>query len=163
MREVRLHPLTHAPTGLPTRRRALALSASRSNPHPQADIIGSLDACIDSGTDDTLFPERLARRLGIDLDTAPAGEVQRAGQGALPVHYASIGLLLTDGFESYEWNAIVGFVPGTLRWPLLGRAGFLEYFDVEFRGLHREVNPVAQPFLSRATGHSSEKNALIWT
>jgi len=55
------------------------------------------------------------------------------------VHYASVTMLLTDGYESCEWDAIVGFSTVPMRWALLGHAGFLEFFDVELFGARREV------------------------
>jgi hypothetical protein len=46
---------------------------------------------------------------------------------------------VSDGVEACEWSAIVGFVDLPLRWAILGHAGFLDYFDTEFLGAHREV------------------------
>ena len=49
--------------------------------------------------------------------------------------YARVQLRITDGLvETYEWTAVVGFVPTRLRYALIGYAGFLKYFDAEFRG-----------------------------
>jgi len=38
-----------------------------------------------------------------------------------------------------EWTAVVGFVAIRLNYNLLGHAGFLQYFDTEFRGADRMV------------------------
>jgi len=64
--------------GLPTRRPAYSLGGARVRYRPivPVHIIGPqllppLDACIDCAADDTLFPVRLASRLGIDLTGAP--------------------------------------------------------------------------------------------
>ena len=50
-----------------------------------------------------------------------------------------VDLLITDARETYRWSALVGFVPMRLHYQLLGHAGFLEYFEAEFRGRDREV------------------------
>jgi hypothetical protein len=102
-------------------------------------ILPLVDACVDCASDDTLFPEQLARRLGINLSTAPQGEVRPTGKTTFGVRYAHVTLLLSDGRETLEWAAIVGFTAAPLRWPLLGQAGFLEYLDAELRGSRREV------------------------
>ena len=47
---------------------------------------------------------------------------------------------MTGVGEAYQWTAVVGFVDGaTLPRPLLGHAGFLQFFDAEFRGADLEV------------------------
>jgi len=46
---------------------------------------------------------------------------------------------LSDGIEAYEWEAIVGFIDKPLHWPLLGHAGFLDFFDVNLLGHGRET------------------------
>jgi hypothetical protein len=102
-------------------------------------VLPPIDGCIDSASDDTIFPQRLARRLGINLASAPPGESQPVGQAALPIKYARVTLLLADGFETCEWEAIIGFADVPLRWALLGLAGFLQYFDAELRGARREL------------------------
>jgi hypothetical protein len=94
-------------------------------------VLHPIDGCIDCATDDTLFPEHLAHRLGIDLTNAPQGQAQPPGHAPILVLYHRVTLLLTDGFETCEWEAIVGFVALPLRWALLGHAGFLDFFDAE--------------------------------
>ena len=45
----------------------------------------------------------------------------------------------TDGSqETYEWPAVIGFTP-TLRYPLFGYAGFLQFFNADFHGDDCEV------------------------
>jgi hypothetical protein len=97
-----------------------------------------LDACIDSAADDTVFPLRWATRLGLDLGSAPRGQAQGVGGSILQVSFATITLLLTDGYETCEWDALVGFSTTLTRWPLLGQSGFLEFFDVQLLGARRE-------------------------
>ncbi len=112
------------------------------------------DGCLDSASDDTIFPLSLARRLGIDLTGAAQGTAQPVGGLTIPYSYATVTLRLSDGIETCEWPATVGFVDLPLRWALLGHAGYLEFFDVELRGAHREV--VITPnslFLGQRTSH----------
>jgi hypothetical protein len=131
---------------LPTRRPVYALGGVRVRYRPIIPVqiilpqgLPAFDACIDCASDDSVFPMRLARRLGIDLTNAPEGQVQAVAQSALPVKYARVTLLLADGFESCQWHAIVAFADVPLRWALLGHAGFLQFFDVNLRGALREV------------------------
>ena len=131
---------------LPTRQPIYPLGGLRVRYRPivPIQIIGPqvlppFDACIDSAADDTVFPLRLARRLGINLTAAPEGKVQPVGQIALTVKYARATLLLADGFESCQWEAIVAFADSPLRWALLGHAGFLQFFDTNLRGALRDV------------------------
>jgi hypothetical protein len=98
-----------------------------------------LDGCLDSGSDDSVFPLSVARKLGIDLTGAAQGEAHPVGGAKIPYAYAAVTLRLTDGVETCEWRATVGFVDLPLRWALLGHAGFLDLFDSELRGDRREV------------------------
>jgi hypothetical protein len=97
------------------------------------------DGCIDSASDDTIFPLSLARRLGIDLTNAPQGSAEPVGGVKIPYSYARVQIQLTDGIESLTWQATVGFVDLKMRWALLGHAGFLNHFDTALRGAQREV------------------------
>jgi hypothetical protein len=100
------------------------------------------DGCLDCASDDAIFPRFLARKLGVDLSGAPQGEAQPVGGMIVPYSYAAVTLRLSDGVETCEWQAIVGFVDLPLRWALLGHAGFLDYFDADLRGARREASPV---------------------
>ena len=98
------------------------------------------DGLLDTGSDDTVFPETIATVLGVDLTRSPQVTITLAGRGAISCRYADVTLLITDGVsETYEWPAVVGFVPLALRHPLLGYAGFLQFFDSNFRGADRGV------------------------
>jgi hypothetical protein len=97
------------------------------------------DCRLDTGADDTVFPEGVASFVGIDLLKAPVGSA--AGVGGVPItlRYAQVTLRTTDGLEQREWTAWVGFTPTPLRFPLLGFAGFLQYFTAIFHGDREEV------------------------
>jgi hypothetical protein len=101
---------------------------------------------LDTGSDDTVFPASLAVNLGIDLAQAQPGVVNLAGRGPLHCRYAPVELFITEVVsETYEWTAVVGFAPVAFRYPLLGHAGFLQFFNAEFRGHDREVNLTTNP------------------
>jgi hypothetical protein len=100
-----------------------------------------LDGHLDTAADDTIFPAQTAANLGLDLTGAPAQVLHLAGRPQpFPVQYQPVLLRITDGVhEIYEWTATVGFVPIPLKRPLLGYAGFLQFFNAEFRGADQEV------------------------
>lgn len=94
---------------------------------------------LDSGADDTVFPDAAAAGLGIDLSSAPTGEAAGVTSAPLPLRYAQVTLRLTDGVEYREWPAWVGFTPVRLARPLLGFAGFQQFFTSTFHGDREEV------------------------
>jgi len=128
---------------LPVRRTApAALGGMRHRPIVPIHIVAPrllppLDACVDSAADDTVFPPHWGTRLGIDLGAAPKGQAQVVGGAIINVSFAPVTLLLSDGYETCRWNALVGFSATPLRWALLGHPGFLEFFDVQLFGAQR--------------------------
>jgi hypothetical protein len=99
------------------------------------------DALVDTGADETVFPESLAHFLGVDLLQAEERQLVLGGRPQpIRCRYAAVQLRITDAItDTYEWTAVVGFVAARLSYSLLGHAGFLEYFDAEFRGADREL------------------------
>jgi len=97
------------------------------------------DALLDTGSDDTVFPDRVAQRIGIDLTNAPLGSMGGLPQGSVPVRYARVTLRIADNQERREWEAWVGFTPAQIRFPALGFLGFLQYFTTTFHGDREEV------------------------
>jgi hypothetical protein len=94
---------------------------------------------VDSAADDTIFPLSLAQQIGIDLTGAPVGESQTASGITVSYRCAQVTLRVTDGIESCQWVAIVGFLDTPRRTGLLGLSGFLGYFDTTLRGSALEV------------------------
>jgi hypothetical protein len=96
---------------------------------------------LDTGADDTVFPAWIAAAIGLDLTYTEKRDVGMVGRRAIRCHYLPAELQISDGVrKTYPWTATVGFVASTLlARPLLGYAGFLQYFDAEFRGADREV------------------------
>jgi len=98
-----------------------------------------LDAVVDTAADDTVFSEIAAANIGLDLTTAPTGTAMGVGGGVSAVRYAEVGLQLTDGQERREWKGWVGFTSAKFRYPMLGFAGCLQFFDTLLRGAAEEV------------------------
>lgn len=134
-------------TLLKTKRPVYPLGGIFFRPRPVVPIVvsgplgfRSYDACLDIGTDDTLFPKALATLLGIPLTQPPNhGEAKPVGGQPITYPYGRLTLRLSDGIEAYEWQALVGFIDVPLIWPLLGIAGFFQFFDVQFLGQQQEV------------------------
>jgi hypothetical protein len=97
------------------------------------------DALLDRGADDTVFPEPIAKVIGIDLTTAPSGSAGGIFPGSTQIRYARVTLRIADNQERREWEAWVGFTPVPIRFATLGFAGFLRYFTATFHGDREEV------------------------
>jgi hypothetical protein len=91
-------------------------------------------AIVDTGADDTLFPDSVARRIGLDLSGAPSGSGAGVGMASVHVRYGVVMLRVASGLEKRQWQAWVGFTAAPLRHPILGFAGFLQFFDALFFG-----------------------------
>jgi hypothetical protein len=94
---------------------------------------------LDAGSDDTVFPERVAQTIGLDLSQAPTGSGFGFGLTTGILRYAEVKLRITDGREFCEWPARVAFTPTRLLRPLLGFAGFLQFFRACYDGELEEV------------------------
>jgi hypothetical protein len=105
------------------------------------------DGLLDTGADDTIFSEALAALLGVDLRQAEERFVSLASRPQpIRCRYSRVELRITDGVqETYEWPAVVGFVPGPLHYNLLGQAGFLQFFNAEFDGEAHHVTLTLKP------------------
>jgi hypothetical protein len=100
-----------------------------------------MDGLVDTGSDDTVFEQWVAALIGVDMTRAVPRDIGLVGRvQPVRVHYVPVRLRITDGSpEAYEWPAVVGFTPTKLRYPLFGYAGFLQFFNSEFRGDNREL------------------------
>jgi hypothetical protein len=108
--------------GLRIRHRPIVAMLLTGSPTPQLR-----DGLLDTGADDTVFSDAVAAALGIDLSHAEQRSINLAGRPQ-PVlcRYTTVGLRVTDGVDTFEWSAIVGFVGARLHYSLLGQAGFLQ-------------------------------------
>jgi hypothetical protein len=97
------------------------------------------DGVLDPAADDTIFPTFAATSIGLDLTNAPTRTASGVGSGPLQVRYARPTLRTSDGKEHREWEGWVGFSTARTYRPLLGFAGFLQFFDASFFGALEEV------------------------
>ena len=127
-------------------RPALALGGRWVRPQPliHVSLVGPAAArpvlgVLDTAADDTVFPDYVAARIGIDLTGAPVGSSSGVGGISAPLRYAQVKLRVAGGGEFREWPAWVGFSPVPMRYPMLGFAGFLQFFAATFHGDREEV------------------------
>lgn len=128
----------------------LAGRTSRPRPLVAVGVIGpkgawASDALLDTGADDTVFPQFAAGAIGIDLTNAPVGQGSGAAASPVLLRYAWVTLRIITKQEQREWPAWVGFTAAPLRQPLLGYAGFLQFFDAFFYGAREEVELSVNP------------------
>jgi hypothetical protein len=130
----------------PVPRPVLSLGGRYVRPRPVVPVtlVGptggrARDAMLDTGGDNTLFPEELAAKIGLDLTNAPKGTGAGVGSTGVEVRYVQVTLRLTDGKERREWIGWVGFTKAPLPYPLLGFAGCLQFFTSTYHGDREEV------------------------
>ncbi len=117
---------------------------TRPRPLIVVTVVGPTGAAVqrgllDTGADDTIFQENIANAIGVDLTNAPSASAAGVGRVPASVRYAEVTLRLAGNGELHEWQARVGFTSAPLNQPLLGFAGFLEYFTAVFLGDREEV------------------------
>lgn len=134
----------------PKNQPVVSLDGRFARPRPLIDIAvlgpsGSVvrPALLDTGSDDTVFSERTAAMIGVDLANAPTGPGIGFGSAVLSVRYSRVTLRIAAQSERREWTAWVGFTASPMPYPVLGFAGFLQFFDAHFRGGLEEVELAA--------------------
>jgi len=95
-------------------------------------------ALLDSGSQDTLLPLGAARTAGIPL-LPDVGHIVRWRGAAFPLRFGRVEFQMEDCGVTWRWSAVVAFADLSVPYPILGLAGFLEYFDATFRGEDRVV------------------------
>lgn len=146
-----IFPLRRFPSSTPVP--SLGGSFWRDKPLVPIKVIGKAGEydrliLVDSGADDVVFSLDVARRIGVDLQSAAQRQAQGVGgQQPVTLYYAPVILLLDDGNEVARWRAVVGFTSRLLRFPLLGIAGGLEHFRTTLDVGRREVILETQPSL----------------
>ncbi|QDT71078.1 aspartyl protease family protein [Lacipirellula limnantheis] len=93
---------------------------------------------LDTGADETVLSYEMAEAIGATLIPGAHNRIVSAG-GDVPLSYAQVAVELEHDGERYRWNATVGVAEQAWEESLLGFRGFLEYFDVLFRGEQLEV------------------------
>jgi hypothetical protein len=90
-------------------------------------------AVLDPAADDSVFPLDTAGQLRIPLRPSTGHGVRWRGQ-LHPLRFGDATLLLTDNGTIWRWQAVVGFSPAPIRYPILGQAGCLQFLDARFLG-----------------------------
>src|SRR5262245_22230761 len=93
---------------------------------------------LDPGADDTVFPFAVAALLGVTLRTDGGHGLRRRGQ-AFSLRFGDVSLEMSDGRQFWRWPAIIGLSSAPVRYPILGLAGCLQFFDARFRGKDQVV------------------------
>ena len=119
-------------------------------PEVTIDVVGprrieTIQALVDTGSDETVFPASLANAIGVQLDHGSAGHASAVGGHAVQLVPGSVMLQVTQGQETYRWQVTVGFLE--VEEPedeiaLLGYAGFLEFFRAVFDSQSHELELV---------------------
>jgi hypothetical protein len=96
-------------------------------------------ALVDPGADDTVLPLDAAELLAVSFFPATGHSLRWRGQ-RYPLRYGRVTLELADDEgNALVWPAVVAFTTATVRYPLLGICGCLEFLDVTFRGAEQFV------------------------
>ena len=128
------------------RQPALALGGRWVRPQPlvHVGVVGpigtyAVQGILDTAADDTVFPDYAASWIGLDLTGAPTRTSSGVGGVPVSLRYAQVKLRVAGGGEFREWPAWVGFTSLLVRYPMLGFAGFLQFFTAVFHGDIEEV------------------------
>ncbi len=97
------------------------------------DVLG----LVDTGADDTLFPDALIGPLGVVTRQVDQAVIVGIDGGTVLVRYASVELMLPGPGGDYRWSARVGFHPNLNA--VLGHTGFLKHFTATFNGQRRHL------------------------
>jgi hypothetical protein len=93
---------------------------------------------LDTGADETYITRGMAERLGLAIDDGSKFFIESAG-GEVSVSYGAVAIEIGDGSEQYRWPMTIGITDQDWSEAILGHSGFLEFFDVLFRGSAREI------------------------
>lgn len=98
-----------------------------------------LDGLVDSGSDRTIFPQREAKSLGIQLPIMADGSIKTAGGAAIAYRLADAVLELRATGSLVRWKTPVAFAEDPLSLIHLGTRGFLQYFHCMLMGPEERV------------------------
>jgi hypothetical protein len=114
---------------------------------------GSSDflALVDTGADNTILPESIARDLGIPLIPCTGPAATAFGGQEITLSYADVELELVHPDETLRWLARVYFVAEDAEKEtlILGHQGFLDYFIAMFIGEECALDLQANSYLPR--------------
>ncbi|MCY2995000.1 MAG: hypothetical protein NTY19_45130 [Planctomycetota bacterium] len=103
----------------------------------------SIDALVDTGSDVSLFPESLARRLALDLRGVSPTPLTSALGTVATYRPVELVLELRRFPDVLRWKTTVGFLDRPMTYGLLGTKGFFEFFTMHYdaRGHLFEIEP----------------------
>jgi hypothetical protein len=107
-----------------------------------------LDGLVDTGSDRTLFPEREAQAVGLQLPADPDGHIRTAGGVSIPYRVSDAVFKLRASASVIRWRASIAFAESPLQIIHLGYRGFLEYFRCTFYGPEKKIALEPQPNLT---------------
>jgi hypothetical protein len=93
---------------------------------------------LDPGSDDTIFPLDAATLIGAPLRSEANHSVRWRGR-RYALAFGDVYLELVGDTETWRWPAVIGFCDAPIRYPLLGIAGCLQFFNATFLGARRVV------------------------
>jgi hypothetical protein len=128
-------------------------------PEVQVTLIGlkareTIQALVDTGSDETVFPMSLADAIGVKLNRSLIGQASAVGGHAVQLVPGEVTIEITQDEVTHRWTTAVTFLDvGSPEdeVALLGYAGFLEYFRATFDSEHQELELTPNPRLSRLT------------
>jgi predicted aspartyl protease len=111
------------------------------------DVIGpaateTIQALVDTGSDETVFPASLADTIGVRLDHSSAGKAAAVGGHAVELVPGSVILQIARSGQEFRWETKVSFLATQNleeEVALLGYAGFLEFFRATFDSEKHEL------------------------
>jgi hypothetical protein len=96
-------------------------------------------ALLDTGADDTVFPLDLAAYVDVKIRPGSSHGIRWRGQ-SFPLQFGDVELELSDESGSvWRWPTLIGFSAAPIRYPILGQASFLCYFEALFHGDRKQV------------------------
>jgi hypothetical protein len=93
---------------------------------------------LDTGADESYITRGMAERLGLAIEDRSKYVIESAG-GEVAVSYGALTIEIAEGSEQYRWPITIGITDQDWSEAILGHSGFLEFFDVLFRGSDREI------------------------
>jgi predicted aspartyl protease len=116
-------------------------------PEIPIDVIGALgaesvQALVDTGSDETVFPLSLAEAIGVRLDREQIGSASAVGGHIVQLVPGRVTLEMSDGNDVIRWTTTVSFLKtagGDDEIALLGFSGFLEFFRAVFDSQLQEL------------------------
>jgi len=95
----------------------------------------TIQALVDTGSDETVFPASLAMSLGVELHHDATSQASAVGRHEVRLAPGAVTLELSQDDEKHRWQTTVAFLETNDpedEVALLGYSGFLEFFQATF-------------------------------